>query len=558
MKIRKKAYKYLDYDFDVENFGDIKDEFLRISKFDISSTNDLEKLIYWSNELLDEVEYKSTQLYIELSTNTSSSELMLKDKKYKEEILFRSKSYFHELEKKIVDSQYLKLLDPKFDHYKVILKKNIRLYNEDNISLKEKEDELCIQYRTIVSNVTVRYNDKLYTKAQAQKLLNTCSSEDKKSVWLTINNAWLNNKKNLDKLFNQILEIRQEIALNCGFKNYGEYLHLSHSRFNYELDELKVLHSSVEDLLVPLFKEKVTHSIFPWETNTFNKNIHLKPFETTEELIEGTRKIISNIDTDFLRIFDDIIENDNMDLEARKGKTTGGFCFPIDRNGSPFICMNVAGRPEEISILIHEIMHGIHSTYNSKQEIRACRMFSSNGELAEFPTMSLELFALDHYNEFYDSDSDIKTAQNEHYIKVLSSLIRYVTIDAFEQWIYANPNHTVTERDNFYSNLVDKFNINTDWQGFEIFKSLEWYKSQLIVIMPFYIVSYAVAQIAALKIFKNYRDNKEKTIKELKLMLELGFSKPIDELYNIAGINFNFNKESLESVIKYISTELGK
>ncbi|MBI9010992.1 MAG: hypothetical protein JEZ08_02080 [Clostridiales bacterium] len=564
MKITQKHLQYLNKEFDVDDWNQVEHELKAILTFVMTSTDDLELVIHWSNELLDEVEYKDTQNYVILSTNMSNKEIASNGEEYKKNILFKAKPYFHEIEMKIYNSEFIKSLNCSFDHYRNILKKNIRLYNETNLELKEKEDALCLKYRKEVSNVVVDYNGEQLTRAQAYNLLNTASQEDKPVIWSFINNAWLSKKSELDIIFNQILEIRHQIALNCDFENYGEYLHLSHSRLEYSLDDIKSLHDSIEEVLIPELKKMVAAGKpeldntlkYPWEDAFKAAKTSHKPFETSDELVDKINNILQKIDPEFSTIFSNIRENGNMDLEPRKKKTTGGFCFPIDRTGSPFICMNVAGRPEETNILIHEAGHGIHSVLNSHQKVRGCRMFSSNGELAEFPPKFFELLAFDYYDEFYDNMSDTTLAQKEHYITLLYALRKYVIIDAFEQWIYTNPGHSISERDESYSSLVDKFNVNDNWEGYESFKSLEWYKSQLVVIMPFYIVSYAIAQLGAINLYKNYRQNKDKTITQLKEMLRMGFSRPISELYNTVGLEFNFSRNTLKDTVDFISQEI--
>lgn len=94
-------------------------------------------------------------------------------------------------------------------------------------------------------------------------------------------------------------------------------------------------------------------------------------------------------------------------MDVRKGKTPGGFCFPIDRSGMCFICMNITGSPIEANILIYEAGHGIHSLSHSDEIIREYRMFDGPGELAESLAKTMELLALDYYDEYYDNIAEL-------------------------------------------------------------------------------------------------------------------------------------------------------
>ncbi len=565
MKAVQKPYRHLDKSFNVEDWNEVEAVFNYLEEQPIQSKESLEQFIGHYNELLDEINNTDVQNYVLFSTNTTDEELEKKQRLFSEKILNRSRPYCQKIEKKIYEDRHLSALSNRYDNYRKILHKNIKTYNTDNLSLIDEEQVLCLKYRKTISNITVCYDDQEITLTQAERMLETAVNPlQREAIWGLVKRAWLQNQKALDDIFDNIIAIRHKIARNTGFENYGEYMHLLRDRFDYSLKEIKELHRSVEKCIIPVLKrvnedrrkKLKLDKIKPWDEQLSVNKKSLKAFESSQDLVSKTYKVIENINIGFADKFRIIMEWGNLDLEIRKGKTPGGFCFPIDRAGNCYICMNVTGSPHEVNILLHESGHGIHALSHMDEPIREYRMFDGPGELAEFPAKTMELLALDSYHVYYNDSEDLQQAKKERFIDILHSLRRYILTDAFEQWIYENPLHTAGERTQYYKKLEDRFEVGVDWNHLDIEKGLGWYKSQLLVIQPLYTISYALAQVGALAVYKHYRENKAEAIEQFENFLTMGFSRPIGELYEAAGIRFDFTEDYIRKIVVLVEEEL--
>ncbi len=564
MHITIEPYKYLKEGFNIEDWNQVRASLEELEAENINSMEQLEHFIAHYNELLDEIHNKDTQNYVKLSLDTGNKELNRKQSEYFEMIITNSKPYSFNIEKKIYESNYLSKLSERYDNYRKIIERNIKCYSDTNLALFEEEQSLCLKYRKAISNIALCYEDEEKTISQMQKILKEASSDKRERIWKQIMSSWIDNKELLDNTFSQILSIRNQISKNSGYTDYTEYMSKIRNRFEYGVDDLKLLHNSVEEIVVPALrkingirKTKLSvKSLFPWDAdNNIDSNL-LIPFRTIDDLISKTYKVLEKINPRFAVAFKKMVDTGNIDLGVRKGKTPGGFCFPIDRSGMCFICMNVTGSSVEANILVHEAGHGIHSLAHSDEIVREYRMFDGPGELAEFPPKTMELLAMDYYDEYYDSIENIKQARKERLIDILVSLRRYIVIDSLEQWLYSNPEHTVQERSKFVSSLEDRFNIGIDWTGLDEEKSVWWYKEQLMIIQPLYVISYAIAQLGALDVYRNYRQNREKTIASFEASLKLGFSRSIGEIYEAAGGKLDFSKEYIRKLVDFILEEI--
>jgi oligoendopeptidase F len=76
--------------------------------------------------------------------------------------------------------------------------------------------------------------------------------------------------------------------------------------------------------------------------------------------------------------------------------------------------------------------------------------------------------------------------------------------------------------------------------------------------VPFYYVEYGIAQIGALGVWKNYRENSVKAIEDYKSALKLGYSTSIPSIYKTAGLTFDFSENTLKDLGQFVSKELEK
>jgi oligoendopeptidase F len=95
-----------------------------------------------------------------------------------------------------------------------------------------------------------------------------------------------------------------------------------------------------------------------------------------------------------------------------------------------------------------------------------------------------------------------------------------------------------------------------DWSGFEEVRSNLWQKQLHLFEVPFYYIEYGMAQLGAIALWRNYKQNPEKTIKQYKEALKLGYTKSIGEIYKTAGIEFNFSRNYVKELMQFVSDEL--
>ena len=107
--------------------------------------------------------------------------------------------------------------------------------------------------------------------------------------------------------------------------------------------------------------------------------------------------------------------------------------------------------------------------------------------------------------------------------------------------------------------ILDEFSSKSvDWTGLEHYREYGWQKQLHLFEVPFYYIEYGIAQLGAIGLWMQYKNNKEKALSNYTNALSLGGMKTLPELYDAAGLKFNFSKEHIKQLMQFVSLELQK
>ena len=179
-------------------------------------------------------------------------------------------------------------------------------------------------------------------------------------------------------------------------------------------------------------------------------------------------------------------------------------------------------------------------------------------EIAEVASMSMELFSMDHCDLFF-TKKDLARARQHQLERVITIFPWIATIDKFQHWIYENPQHTVVERQDKWMEILQEFSSQViDWQGLEAYRPYGWQRQLHLFEVPFYYIEYGIAQLGAIGLWKQYKENKQNALNNYMAALSLGGTRTLPELYDAAQLRFDFSKEHIKQLMAFVSAEMEK
>ena len=248
-------------------------------------------------------------------------------------------------------------------------------------------------------------------------------------------------------------------------------------------------------------------------------------------------------------------EMNRLDLDSRKGKAPGGYNMPLAESGAPFIFMNAAGQMHDVTTMVHEGGHAVHSFLAHPLELSAFKEYPI--EMAEVASMSMELFSMEYWDTFFKNPDDLKRAKEHQLERVISVMPWIAIIDRFQHWIYENPFHTTEERTSHWMEILREFSsTEIDFNGLEQYREIAWQRQLHLFEVPFYYIEYGIAQLGAIGMWKQFKENKEKALDNYMKALSLGGIKPLPELYTTAGLQFDFSPAYIKKLMEFVHTEM--
>jgi oligoendopeptidase F len=555
---------FVSNDLKVDSWSKLQHYFQDLLDASISNVSDLEKWLHNRSELESVMEEDMAWRYIKMNIDTTDEKLAKDFSFWITEISPNVAPYSHKLNKKVYDSPYLKELDnDKYFIYLRGLKEEIKIYREENIPLFVEMETKQQEYGAIAAKMSVEIDGESMTMQKAAQFLKDTDRSKRESVFNTINDRRLQDVEALDKLYDELIALRQTIAKNCGFDNYRDYKFAAMGRFDYTPKDCYDFHDAIAKEIVPIIegfdndkKNKMNlESYKPWDTGVdADGNAPLKPFDGGGELIDKSIKSFERLRPYYGECLEIMKEMKHVDLESKKGKAPGGFNYPLYEIGVPFIYMNAVGSQRDLVTMVHEGGHAIHSFLS--RDLDLCDFKSVPSEVAELASMSMELISMDSWDEFYSDEKELQRAKKEQMQKVLEGLPWIAAVDKFQQWIYTT-DHTADQRRQEWKNIMSELNSSViDWEGHEDALLNLWQKQLHLYEVPFYYIEYGMAQLGAIAMWRSYKQLGQEALDNYDAALKLGYTKSIGDLYKTAGIEFNFSQEYVKELADFIKGQL--
>ncbi|ASU33223.1 M3 family oligoendopeptidase [Mucilaginibacter xinganensis] len=564
--IHKKTRTYIPAGFEIK-WESLEPLYVELRDRSINSVAELEKWLHDRSEVEAALEEDFAWRYIRMTCDTASEELLQNFQYFATEIEPKIAPFSNDLNKKLVDSPWVDQLDhQKYFIYLRGIKKSLELFRDENIPLQTEIQVEQQKYQSITGAMSVHIGDKEFTLEQASVFLKDTDRAKRQEVWEKITARRLQDKGQLDKLFDHLRELRHKVALNAEFENFRDYMFQALGRFDYTPQDCYAFHEAIEKEIVPILREQAEKrkaalkldALKPWDMDVdVSGKPALKPFNGGDELIEKSIQCFSNINRYLGERLEIMKDNNLFDVESRKGKAPGGYNYPLSETGAPFIFMNSANTFRDLTTMVHEGGHAVHTFLTADLELNDFKHCPS--EVAELASMSMELISMDNWDVYFDNEEDLKRAKRDQLFDVLKTLPWVAVVDQFQHWIYTNPGHTDAQRTEAWIEIYEPFGAGfVDWSDHKEAEENLWQKQLHIFEVPFYYIEYGMAQLGAIAVWKNYKENPEKGLKQYLEALKLGYTKTIKEIYETAGIKFDFSAAYVKELAAFVKTEMDK
>lgn len=264
-----------------------------------------------------------------------------------------------------------------------------------------------------------------------------------------------------------------------------------------------------------------------------------------EDSIALIYKVFKNLDDGFAEFFKRFVNNGNIDVFPRKGKTGGAFCAYRLKTQPTYILLNHTNKLSDVETIAHEVGHGINDEL--MKEKQNSLNFYTPTSTAEVASTFMEDFVLEELMK--NADEEMRLAlMMEKLDRDISTIFRQIAFYNFERELHKE--------------LREKGYLSKEKIG-EIFrKHMESYMGEYVeqsegnenwwsyvphFRMFFYVYSYSSGLIISKALQRKVKDN-PLFIEKFKEFLSMGGSKSPREIFYDMGIDISKREFWLEGI----------
>lgn len=257
-----------------------------------------------------------------------------------------------------------------------------------------------------------------------------------------------------------------------------------------------------------------------------------------EEAVQLIQEVFKNLDTDFLNIFNDLLNNGNIDVYPKKGKSHGAFCAHNSIKQPTYILLNHTNKLNDVLTIAHEIGHAINNELVRKTQNGL--NFETPLSTAEVASTFMEDFVIEELLKSCDEETKLSLMM----MKLgddISTIFRQVAAYKFEQELHSEFKQkgylTKEEIGNIFSKHMKSY------MGSYVKKmkgSENWWVYWSHIRSFFYVYSYASGLLISKSLQSKVKKDK-KIISDVKIFLSAGVSKAPEDIFLDLGIDISKN-----------------
>ncbi len=442
--------------------------------------------------------------------------------------IMRYKSHTLSIDKEKMLAMFSKALDSCSKTYSTLIYTDIKFDNVKDENGKE-----------------IEFNDTVYST-----LIKSKNRTVRRDAFMNLYNGYKNYKNVITDLFNGNKDA--EIALSK-VRNYESAVKASLFGENINIEVYNNLVKCINDNMNVIYKyyDLKKELLGLDELHIYDTYVELiKDYDkkySFEEAKDLTIKSLSVLGEDYVNTIKRAFDQRWIDVYYNKGKYTGAYSSGFyDTN--PFLLLNYKGTIDDVSTLVHELGHSMHTYYSCKNN----KYVYSRYEIfvAEVASTVNELLLANYMLE-HSSNKDEKLAVLNHIIDMFkATLYRQTMFAEFEYQMYEKKENDESLTSEYISDCY--FKILKKYFGDSVILDdeikYEWMRIPHFY-YDFYVYKYATGISAACFIVDEILNNKENAKEKYLSFLKTGGSMYSLDALKVANVDMT-DKKVIESAVK--------
>ncbi|MUG86279.1 M3 family oligoendopeptidase [Paenibacillus timonensis] len=440
---------------------------------------------------------------------------------------------------------------------------SLKTFSPEVIEDLKRENRLTTEYAKLIASARIPFEGEERNLSQLVPFQQSTDREIRKRAAEAAYGFLAEHEDELDRIYDELVQVRTKIAKKLGYRNFVELGYARLSRTDYDAEKVANFRNQVQEHIVPVatkLKERQKNRIDVEQLLYYDESFSFKSGNATpkgdpEWIVKNGAKMYTELSSETDEFFSFMTENELMDLVAKPGKRSGGYCTFISEYKAPFIFSNFNGTSGDIDVLTHEAGHAFQMYESRGFEVPEYQFPTL--EACEIHSMSMEFFTWPWMDLFFEEQAD--KYRFDHLASALIFIPYGVAVDEFQHYVYEHPEVTPAERKQTWREIERKY---VPYRNYADNDYLErggfWHRQGHIFNSPFYYIDYTLAQICAFQFWKKMHEDREAAWADYLLLCRQGGSRSFTDLVEIAGLISPFEDGCVTSVIGTIEVWLNR
>jgi M3 family oligoendopeptidase len=429
----------------------------------------------------------------------------------------------------------------------------LKTFQPEIIPQLQEENKLTSKYQELIASAQIDFDGKVVNLSQLSAYKENPDREIRHAAYLAESGFFTENQPELDRIFDELVRVRTEIAVGLGLRNFTELGYLRMTRNCYNPSMVSTFRHQIITDIVPLVvrlkdmqaKRIGIETLKIYDDAFGYREGNPKPDGTPDEILAAGKQMYEEMSPETKEFINFMFDNELFDVITKKGKAAGGYCTEFPDFKAPFIFANFNGTSGDVDVLTHEAGHAFAS-YQSR-DFELLENTAPTYESCEVHSMSMEFIAWKWLHLFYGKDTD--RAKFMHLESSLVFLPYGTMVDEFQHIVYDNPSLTPQERCEEWLALEKKYRPYMDFDDVDFYaRGSGWQRQLHIYQYPFYYIDYCLAQTVALYFWSLTQKDFEDAWKRYMAFTAEGGTKTFVELCEVARIKNPFEEGSVQEI----------
>ena len=225
----------------------------------------------------------------------------------------------------------------------------LKAFSSEIIPEMQDTNKLETAYQKLIASAQIEFDGEKKTISQLFPYKQSADDQVRREAWLAEARFYNDHGKELDEIYDNMVHLRDQMAVKLGYKNFVKLGYLQMNRNCYTAEDVARFRKAVVKYIVPvadqLYREQAKRTGLDYPFTFADAALKFrdgnpKPQGSADDILAVGKKLYHSLSEESGEFIDMMYSDGLMDVLSKKGKAGGGYCTQLADYRVPFIFAN--------------------------------------------------------------------------------------------------------------------------------------------------------------------------------------------------------------------------